>query len=235
MPGLNLSWENLELYLSCNVSAVGNLIEYSKKNKIRKIIHASTSSVYGINAVTPEKSELNPCSPYGVSKLMAEKLILSHFYNFDLQFTILRFFSVYGPRQRPDMAYSKICNSILNQREFLIYGDGTASRTNTYVTDAANAAIAAIFNEKMSNEIFNISGSEACSLNEVIQIFAEMLGQSLPRRYMETRPGDQRVTKGNISKIKNLGIEINTVSLHEGLKHQALKASEDFRNGLRID
>lgn len=224
IPGLAMSWSNIELYLSCNVATVKNLLEYAKMNKIENFIHASTSSVYGTHAIGSEDYPTKPASPYGVSKLAAENLIQAFHENFDTPFTILRYFSVFGPSQRPDMAYSIFCDKLIKGEEIKIFGDGTQTRTNTYIDDVAACTIEISENIECKNQIFNISGETELSLKESLDIISNALGVNPKIKYLPARPGDQKITKGNISKLKNLGINLNKTPVKDGLRNQALAA-----------
>lgn len=229
MPGLMLSWNQFSDYLSCNVEVVKNLLEYSKKSKVKNFVHSSTSSVYGKFAQGSEDSELLPFSPYGVSKLAAEHLISAYSANFNIPFTILRYFSVYGPRQRPDMFYSILCNNLLKNEKTFIYGDGKSTRTNTYVDDVARVSIEAIDLPQLRNQIVNISGVEEISVIQAVKVLSEILDVKPKIEFCPIRPGDQAKTAGDITKAKSLGLEVNRMTLLEGLKLQALHAKEVFQ------
>jgi nucleoside-diphosphate-sugar epimerase len=170
MPGLMLSWDNLELYSSCNILGTQRLVEgILKVNEKIKLTNISTSSVYGKIASGDETSILKPSSPYGVTKLAAEKIIEAYAENYKLEYTTLRYFSVFGPGQRADMAYSKFIHAIENELPLTVYGDGLQTRTNTYVSDCVEATIQ-ISSQTYSNEIFNLSGEEKINVLEVIAI-----------------------------------------------------------------
>ena len=218
MPGLLKSWSNFDLYMDCNVLAVDRLCKELVKRDI-PLIQISTSSVYGATATGREDSTLKPTSPYGISKLAAEKLIDAYSTQFGLRYTILRYFSVYGPRQRPDMAYNLIFQSILEGKEFLVFGDGTQSRSNTFVSDVVDATIIASFNPVV-NEIYNIGGSEEVSLLEVISIVESLAGKKANFQFGPARPGDQLRTMANIAKAKKNLNWSPKMSLHEGLEKQ---------------
>ena len=218
MPGLVKSWSNLDLYMACNVSVVDRLCKELVQRGI-PLVQISTSSVYGETATGNEESDLKPTSPYGISKLAAENLIDAYSTQFGLRYTILRYFSVYGPRQRPDMAYNLICQSILEGKEFLVFGDGTQSRSNTFVSDVVDATIIAALSPA-ANEIYNIGGSEEVSLLEVISIIENVVGKKAKFQFGSARPGDQLRTMANIEKAKRNLNWSPKMSLKEGLEKQ---------------
>jgi nucleoside-diphosphate-sugar epimerase len=220
MPGLVDSWTNFDLYASCNITATHRLLDaHSRLKSKAKLIHISTSSVYGKIATVDESGPTLPYSPYGVTKLAAENLIRAFADNTSLDFNILRYFSVYGPGQRPDMAYSKFISAIYNDEIINLYGDGTQSRTNTYISDCINATLM-ILENGTSKEIYNVSGSEAVDMLKVISILEEIIGKKARINLMPGRIGDQVTTKGNIEKlISDTGFE-PTVGVYQGLKNQ---------------
>lgn len=223
MPGLSADWGKFSPYYECNISALNRLLEYSKDLKLKSFVQASTSSVYGKNAIGDENLDLNPTSPYGVSKLAAEKLLLAYLEWFTTPVKILRYFSVYGPHQRPDMAYSKIINCVKNGQEFTIYGDGEQRRSNTYIDDIVEATILA---ESKANpgDIMNICGNDTISLNQAIYLIEEFSGKKLNKRQVEGRKGDQRDTSGlNSFANERLGWTAQ-VSFREGIEKQVKAA-----------
>jgi nucleoside-diphosphate-sugar epimerase len=156
MPGLPLSWTDPNLYFRVNTFLPMNILHALSGVKILKFVQISTSSVYGRFAVGNENLELSPISPYGVSKLAAEYMIKNYCQNNSVPFNILRYFSVFGPRQRPDMAYAQIISKLSRNEPLHIFGDGKQSRTNTYVTDIAVGTTLAM--ERGRNaEIYNLS------------------------------------------------------------------------------
>jgi UDP-glucose 4-epimerase len=210
MPGLVSNWANFAPYYECNLSALNRLVEYFKDSQIKSFVQASTSSVYGKIAVGSEDQDLKPTSPYGVSKHAAEKLLLAYQDWFNLPVKILRYFSVYGPYQRPDMAYAKIIDCVKTGRKFQIYGNGEQKRTNTYIDDIVEATILA---EKLADvgDVMNICGDEALSLNEAIAIIEGISNLKLKVEYIEIRKGDQKDTDGaNFSAKKKLGWSART-------------------------
>lgn len=193
MPGLTPSWTSMQDYFDCNSLVVGNICSASKKLGGVPILHASTSSVYGLSALTDESGPLKPISPYGVSKLAAEQLLMAFLENFGTPFTILRYFSVFGPRQRPDMAYRRIVENILNGRPIEIYGNGTQSRSNTYVSDIVEATITSSQLD-FTGEIFNIGGSESITLLNAVKTIETISGIKANLEYMPRKFGDQQET-----------------------------------------
>jgi len=221
IPGLEKSWTHLDQYAQSNIVGVGKLLEAAVKSNIRKFIQVSTSSVYGKDAIGKEDSPKNPFSPYGVTKLSAENLVKAYEANFGLDTTILRYFSVYGPRQRPDMAYHKFINAINRNELITIYGDGHQSRTNTYVDDIVEATIASMnLNDCHEDKIFNIAGSESWELIEVIEKIETILGKKASIKYEINRHGDQNFTKGDTTKARKfLKWEART-TIDDGLRKQ---------------
>jgi nucleoside-diphosphate-sugar epimerase len=219
MPGLTKSWEDLKLYVDNNLHALDNLIRATSSDRLKKFVQISTSSVYGRIATGSEDSPTNPFSPYGVSKLAAEKLGFAHLDNFGLPFTVLRYFSVYGPGQRPDMAYNRFLEKAKTGEAVTVYGDGEQRRTNTYIDDCVEATIAAIDSAK-PGEVYNISGDQSTSINEALEAIRDVTGSSLPAEYKPVRPGDQKETRGDISKARrDLGYQ-PTWTLKDGLAQQ---------------
>ena len=219
VPGLMPSWELFSAYLDSNVLALSKILEVVETRSEQKIIQLSTSSVYGKYAIGGELNQTSPTSPYGVTKLAAENLIKVVGERKDLDFNILRLFSVYGPRQRPDMAYSIILNRLLTGEIIDIYGDGKASRSNTYVSDVTDGILLAC-NSAIKSEVYNICGGEEFTLNQVLRLLEDITGKKPNLRFMPIRPGDQSVTNGDFSKAsKDFGY-YPKVTLEKGLRFQ---------------
>jgi UDP-glucuronate 4-epimerase len=204
IPGLVKSWEYINEYMASNVIAVGRLLESCKKNRVGKVIQVSTSSVYGKSALGDESSRVEPYSPYGVSKLASENLCHAYSKNFQIPIVILRYFSVYGPRQRPDMAYNRFIRAILNDECIEIYGDGLQSRTNTFVSDIVDATISCTLTDLVDGETLNISGARSINLLEVIRILEEIIGKKAQIKFLPAKNGDQRETRGDFTKASRL-------------------------------
>lgn len=219
MPGLIQDWSKFQPYYDCNISALNRLLEFSRTKNITSFVHASTSSVYGKTAIGQESQELRPTSPYGVSKLAAEKLLMAYLEWHGTPIKILRYFSVYGPNQRPDMAYAKVIDCLLRGEEFVIHGDGEQRRSNTYIDDIVNATLLAE-TKSHSGDVMNVCGDETVSLNDAISIIERVAGKKLRKSYKSARIGDQRETSGSNKFIKErLGWKAIT-TIDEGLRVQ---------------
>ena len=220
MPGLSTSWTRFPEYLNCNILLVQKLLN-SAINKSIRFIHVSTSSVYGKYALGDESAPLNPISPYGVTKLAAENLVKSYGELYDMDYIILRYFSVYGPGQRPEMAYAKFIADLATGKEISIYGDGTQSRTNTYIDDCVAATISAL-QMGTSNSIYNICGKEQISLIKSLEVIAAELEATPKIRFLEKINGDQVATNGN-STLAAKELDFNPkINIEEGLKRQVV-------------
>lgn len=221
MAGLMRSWSDFNLYMTCNVEGTHRLLEAARVAGIRHFIHGSTSSVYGRFATGDEESPLMPCSPYGITKLSAEHLCMAYAENFGLPLTILRFFSVYGPGQRPDMAYHIFIRALLQSEPITIYGDGEQSRSNTFVTDCVQGILLAFEQpERSIGETFNLGGGEVVTINQVRHILEGLLGAHFRVDFAPSRPGDQLSTAADISKIQRLLGYVPTTTVAEGLEAQ---------------
>lgn len=219
MPGLGPSWKDFDLYSGCNLQAVARLIEASASWPLEKFIQISTSSVYGRNAVGDEDQPLKPVSPYGVTKLAAENLVLAHHRDSEFPGLVLRYFSVYGPGQRPDMAYRKFISQALHGEPITLYGSGEQSRSNTYIDDVAAVTVSALTNGD-AGEIFNVAGGQERSMNDAIDIIEKLSGKNLTVTRSDAARGDQIRTFGDASKAQErLGITPAT-TLEDGLAKQ---------------
>ena len=219
LPGLAPSWTNMKDYFDCNSLVVGNICEASQKFGGIPVLQASTSSVYGINATSSEDGALRPISPYGVSKLSAEQLLIAFYENFGVPFTILRYFSVYGPRQRPDMAYRKIINAILEGQPIDIHGDGLQTRSNTYVEDIVEATVTSS-KKSFQGDIFNIGGSQSIQLLEAIRLIESIIGNTVKKQFHPSRAGDQAQTAANYRKAQKAINFFPKIEFQDGLTRQ---------------
>ena len=219
MPGLPVSWKRLDLYASCNIVATGRVIEATTKAGAGRFVQVSTSSVYGRLAVGDETQPQLPNSPYGLTKLAAEHLVLAHHRNFGLPALILRYFSIYGPRQRPDMAYHLFIESILDGQPITVFGDGEQARSNTYVDDCVEATVRALHDGRIG-EAYNVGGGEVLELRHAITLISELAGRTPEIIRRPALPGDQRITQADTTKAReHFGYEPRTRP-REGLQRQ---------------
>ncbi len=219
MPGLEKSWTDFDGYLGCNVTATQRLLEAVRKvPTLKRFVYGSTSSVYGKFANGDETMPTRPVSPYGVTKLAGENLAKAYLDTFGTPVVVLRFFSVYGPRQRPDMAYNIFIRALLTGEPITVFGDGEQVRGNTFVTDCANGVVAAA--NAPVGETYNIGGGEAVSLNEVLAKLERIAGKKFTVNRQPARPGDQKSTFADTTKLRTeLKWEPKT-TLDEGLRAQ---------------
>ncbi len=219
VPGLPRSWTEFDLYESCNVSATQRLLEAAKScRSLQRFVYASTSSVYGRYASGDESLPTRPISPYGATKLAAEHLARAYGEEFGLPLTVLRYFSVYGPRQRPDMGYHKFIQAILRDEPISVFGDGRQVRGNTYISDCVEATIAAA--QSLPGETFNVGGGETASVWDILTQLESIIGRSARVIQKPARAGDQRYTCADTTRLTtHLGWK-PSVGLEEGLAKQ---------------
>ncbi len=220
MGGLLLSWTNFNLYMTCNIEATQRLLEAARiAGGVQRFIHASTSSIYGSEVTGPETTTPHPVSPYGITKLAAEHLVQTYDRQFGIPATILRYFSVFGPRQRPDMGYYLFIDKILHGEPITVFGDGTQLRGNTYVGDIVRATLLA-HERFMRGAVYNVGGSEEISANQVIAILEELIGRPAIVEHGPARPGEQsRALADTTLARERLGFTPQ-VPLREGLAAQ---------------
>jgi nucleoside-diphosphate-sugar epimerase len=229
MPGLMKSWADFDGYSTCNLQATQRLLEAVKQSSrgLRLLLQISTSSVYGRHASGDESLPTRPVSPYGVTKLAAEHLCQAYAENYGIPLVILRYFSVYGPRQRPDMAYHLFIDALLRRQPITIYGDGTQVRGNTYIDDCVAATLAA--SEAKPGEIYNVGGGEIASILEIVRKLEAISGLRAVLQHGPSRPGDQQRTFADTAKLRSdFGWEPCT-SLNEGLARQWEWQKSQFR------
>jgi nucleoside-diphosphate-sugar epimerase len=219
MPGLTRSWTEFDLYQSCNLTATQRLLEAVKElPTLRRFLLASTSSVYGRYGSGDELLPTRPISPYGVTKLAAENLARAHADEYGLPLVVLRYFSVYGPRQRPDMGYHRFIAALLNDKPVTVYGDGMQSRGNTFVEDCVTATVAAV--GAPIGEVYNIGGGETATVWEILEKLEAITGCKPKVLTEPARAGDQRFTGADTTRIsRHLGWQPR-ITLDEGLARQ---------------
>ena len=219
MAGLPRSWTQFEEYMTCNILATQRLLDAARAAGVARFVHASTSSIYGRNALGDEDSLPRPISPYGATKLCAERLALAYQESFGLPVVVVRYFSVYGPRQRPDMAYNIFIDRVLRGQPITVYGDGRQSRSNTFIDDAVQATLLA-WQRGEDGGVYNVGGGEQRDLNWVIGTIERLVGKRAEIVREPPRVGDQLHTGANIVRARRvLGYDPST-PLEEGLRHQ---------------
>ena len=223
MAGVRNSLENPEIYMKTNIEGQVNLLKQSAKNKVKLFIYASSSSVYGTNKKVPfcETDEIvNLNSPYAASKRSSELMANLYHKLYDLPVIGLRFFTVYGPRGRPDMAPFKFLTKIMNGEIIDKYGDGTTYRDYTYVDDIVDGIMGAIINKNnRSCEVYNLGNSTPHSLNEFIECCEKVTWKKAIVNEMKEQLGDVPKTYANIDKAKK-DLDYNPkIKLEEGLKN----------------
>ena len=220
IPGVRASWgKEFNKYVENNILGTQVLLEACKDARISKFIYASSSSVYGDADELPikETSATKPVSPYGVSKLDGEHLAVLYFKGYSIPTVSLRYFTVYGPRQRPDMGFHKFITAVLLGREIEIYGTGEQTRDFTFIGDAVEANLQALMKGK-NGEVYNIGGGSRITLIEVIKIIEEIAGRKAILKYVEHQRGDVQHTYADISKAKRDFGYTPRVDIYEGLK-----------------
>jgi nucleoside-diphosphate-sugar epimerase len=222
MPGLVQAWQDFEGYWTCNVLATHRLLEAIRTaaSRLRRFLYISTSSVYGRYASGDESLPLKPISPYGVTKLAAEHLCRAHAEAYGLPLVVLRYFSVYGPRQRPDMAYHRFIEALLRDEPVIIYGDGLQVRGNTYISDCVEATLRAM--DACPGETYNVGGGETATVWDIVRKLEMITGRRARIRQEAARPGDQRYTFADTTKLRLHFSWQPRVGLDEGLRRQWL-------------
>jgi UDP-glucose 4-epimerase len=219
--GVRASWgQDFSRYVDCNILVTQRLLEAVVNVKgLRRFVYASSSSVYGDTTALPVTESVLPfpVSPYGVTKLAAEHLCTLYQRNFGVPTVSLRYFTVYGPRQRPDMAFHRFCKAVLEQRPLHIYGNGYQTRDFTYVSDVVEANMRAASSEMATGQIFNIAGGSRVSLHEVIQLLQEITGTPINTTFTAKQHGDVRDTFADTERARQIIGYHPLVSLREGL------------------
>jgi UDP-glucuronate 4-epimerase len=219
-PGVRGSWgSRFERYVRNNVVATQHLLEAAKPFSEKRFVYASSSSIYGDAEAfpTPETATPRPVSPYGMTKLSGEHLCGLYTANHGLSTVILRYFTVYGPRQRPDMAFHLFCRAALENRAITVFGDGSQSRDFTFVDDIVAGTLAAGAADIAPGTVFNLGGGSQTSVRGTLEIISKLAGHELNLTYSKREDGDVRHTSADTSAAhRKLGFEPAT-SLAEGL------------------
>ena len=221
-PGVRPSWgSQFDRYVRDNVIATQRLLECLKESPVDRLVFAGSSSVYGDAEMFPTKESAlpRPVSPYGATKLAAEHMTLLYTKNFGLPAVSVRYFTVYGPRQRPDMAFARFMQALVDQEAIEVFGDGEQTREFTYVSDAVDGTIKAATADVVG-QVFNLGGGSRVTVNQVLAKLQDISGIEVRREALPAAPGDPRHTGASINLARErLGWEPR-VPLGEGLAKQ---------------
>ena len=223
-PGVRSSWgERFSAYTERNVQTTQRLLEAASRTGLEHFVYASSSSVYGPDNGGPvaEEAPRRPASPYGLSKLAAEELVRLYSWERGVPATVLRYFTVYGPRQRPEMALSRFISAAIEGRSVEIFGDGEQTREMTYVSDVVDATAAALETRPESlPRAYNVGGGARTTVRNLVSLVGEIMGERLELRHGPTVSGDVRSTWADLGRaVRELGYEPK-VTLEEGIEAQ---------------
>lgn len=219
MPGVRSSWgKDFDPYVTNNILVTQRLLEAVKNKPVKKFIYASTSSVYGEKTgKVSENAYLTPLSPYGITKLTGEHLCQVYMKSYNIPLIIVRFFTVYGPRQRPDMAFHRFIAQILQGKPVTIFGDGTQSRDFTYISDCINGLLPLCYQEGLIGQTINIGGKERATVNEVIAMIENITEKQANFLFSARVSGEPTQTWADISNAEKLVNYNPKIKLTEGL------------------
>jgi nucleoside-diphosphate-sugar epimerase len=216
------SWgSDFRIYTDNNVDATQHLLESCVGRPLHRVVYASSSSLYGDNVSIPMREDAlpQPVSPYGVTKLAAEQLCYLYFVNHGVPTTSVRYFTVYGPRQRPDMAFHRFFRAALNGEPIVLYSDGEQTRDFTYVSDAVAATIAA-GDVGVPGRAYNVGGGSRVTMNRILEIVERLVGRPLLIRREPAQKGDMRDTYADTTLARaDLGFA-PAVTLEQGLESE---------------
>ena len=218
--GVRASWgTSFEIYTRNNIESTQKMLEFYKDLNIKKFVYAASSSVYGdVELPMQEDSVLKQVSPYGVTKLAGENLCYLYWKNYSVPTVSLRYFTVYGPRQRPDMAIHKFVKAIFKGDEITVFGDGSQTRDFTFVDDAVEANILAAESDSVG-EVFNIGGGSRISVNDLVTEIEKIVGNKARMKYIEKQKGDVLDTWADVSKAEKKMNWNTKINIHYGLRN----------------
>ena len=234
-PGVRASWgAEFAVYTHHNVLATQRLLERYRGTQLERFVYASSSSVYGDAERYPTDETLlpRPFSPYGVTKLAGEHLVLLYGRNFGVPVSALRYFTVYGPRQRPDMAFHRFCRSMLRGEPIIVYGDGTQSRDFTFIADAIEANVRA-WTRSAAQGVYNVGGGSQVEVREAIALLERFLGVAAQVRFEPRPPGDPLRTRADAERIRADLEFVPATPIEHGLAAEAEWARGLYAAGVR--
>ncbi len=221
--GVRASWgSSFDTYARNNILVTQRLLESAKGSAIKRLVYASSSSIYGDSPELPlrESARPQPVSPYGVTKLAAEHLCYLYHVNYGVPTVSLRYFTVYGPRQRPDMAFNKFIRAALQGDEIVVHGDGEQTRDFTFISDICNANLLAAQTDEATGRIFNVGGGSRVTVNYVLEILSKLSGGQVKVRHIEDQKGDVRHTLSDATPAREILGYSTRVSVEEGLARE---------------
>jgi len=217
--GVRASWgKSFEIYTENNILVTQKLLEYYKDRNLNKFVFASSSSIYGNTdeLPIPEDTQQKPFSPYGVTKLAAENLCLLYYMNYGTPTVSLRYFTVYGPRQRPDMGINKFVHAVLNEDRIEVYGDGNQTRDFTFISDVVEANLLAAYSDVIG-EYFNIGGGSRISVNDLLKLIEKVVGKDVHIKYIEMQKGDVQHTFADVTKAEKMIGYKSVIGIEQGI------------------
>jgi UDP-glucuronate 4-epimerase len=230
-PGVRASWGGrFETYVRNNLLATQHILDAAQACPEKRLVYASSSSIYGQAEMFPthEDTRPQPLSPYGVTKLAAEHMCSLYHANHGVSAVTLRYFSVYGPRQRPDMAFTRFCRASIEEQPISVFGDGRQTRDFTYVDDIVTATRRAAVAEGVEGRVYNVGGGSRIGVNQALELIATLAGRQPDVHYVERQHGDVRDTGADTTRAREeLGF-VPSTSFEDGLAHQFAWAREEF-------
>ncbi len=230
--GVRPSLEHPRLYTETNITGTINLLELANLKNIKKFTFASSSSVYGSRKDGPFNEEMKinkPISPYAVTKASGEQICYTYSHLYNISITCLRFFTVYGPGQRPDLAIHKFAKLINDNKPIPVFGDGNTKRDYTYIDDIIQGVIAAINYDQSKYEILNLGESRTVKLNYLIELIEQNIGKKAIIERKPLQPGDVPITYADISKAKELLNYNPQTQIEQGLEKFATWFNEYYK------
>lgn len=222
--GVRPSWgQDFSYYDACNIQATQRLLDaIVRAGCVKRLVYASSSSVYGQSTHLPLHESMlpQPYSPYGMTKLAAEHLCMAYYHNYSLPVVALRYFTVYGPRQRPDMALQRFCQAILEHKPLQIFGDGSQTRDFTFVSDIVQANMLAAMSQTAQGNVLNIASGAQTTLRAALDLLREISDTPFALAYGQQQYGDVQDTLADISQATRILGYTPQVSLRDGLARQ---------------
>jgi UDP-glucose 4-epimerase len=220
-PGVRASWgTTFDTYVKNNILATQKLLEHFKSTKIEKFVYASSSSVYGNRSgIMSEEMPALPYSPYGATKLAGEHLCNIYNRNYSVPVVSLRYFTVFGPKQRPDMAFTRFISAVLGKKQITVFGDGKQTRDFTYIDDVVKATIDAAVSDA-SGIVMNIGGGHVVSVNDVIGMLEKIASERIEVKYDGKQKGDVEHTEASVEKAAKMIGYRPSVTVEKGLQRQ---------------